>query len=66
MRARKILGNENTVKKTIRINEAMARYSLGRNKMTEVAREARAVSKIGRTILIDVGKMDQYIENMME
>ena len=49
-------------KKWIRCKEGVERYSLGRTKLTALAREAGAVLKIDSTLLIDVETLDRYIE----
>ena len=49
-------------KKWIRCREGVERYSIGRTKLTELAKEAGAVLKIDSTLLIDVETFDRFIE----
>lgn len=49
--------------KTGRIQEAMARYCLGRDTTKRIAAEAGAVIKIGKAWLCDFDKMDAYMES---
>ncbi len=49
-------------KKWIRCKEATVIYSIGRTKLTALAKEAGAVLKIDGTMLIDSEKFDRYIE----
>ncbi len=49
-------------KKFIRCKAGVERYSLGRTKLVEIAREAGAVIKIDNTLLIDVETLDKYLE----
>lgn len=50
--------------KTGRLEQACARYGLGRNTMRTVAEEARAVIRIGKCYLINFEKMDKYMNEM--
>ncbi|MCR5233582.1 MAG: hypothetical protein K6E53_06685 [Lachnospiraceae bacterium] len=54
--------DQRRVKKWIRCKEGTEIYSLGRTKLTELAKEAGAVLKIDATILIDREKFDRYLE----
>lgn len=49
-------------KKWIRCKEATVTYSIGRTKLTQLAREAGAVLKIDSTLLIDVETFEKYLE----
>lgn len=60
-RKRKINGTEI---RTGRIQEAMARYCLGRDKMRSVAKEAGAVIKLGGVCLYDFEKLDNYFKTI--
>ena len=51
-----------TEKKWIRCKEGIEIYSLGRTKLTELAREAGALAKIDGTLLIDTITFDRFIE----
>lgn len=50
--------------RTGRIQEAMARYSLGKETMRRTAAAAGAVIKLGRVCLYDFEKIDKYIDNL--
>lgn len=50
--------------KTGRIEQACARYGLGRNTMRNVAEQAGAVIKIGRCYLVDFHKVDAYMDSL--
>ena len=50
--------------KTGRISQAMARYSLGRDTVRNLARDAGAVVKVGKVCLYDFEKMDAYIDDL--
>lgn len=50
--------------KYLRLNDACKCYSLGENSMRKVALEAHAVVKIGKCVLIDMKKMDNYLESL--
>ena len=52
--------------KTGRIDQACARYGLGRNTMRKVAEESKAVIKIGKCYLINFSKVDAYMDSMSE
>ena len=51
-----------TKKKWIRCKEATQIYSMGRTKLTALAKEAGAVIKIDSTMLIDTETFDRFIE----
>lgn len=48
--------------RTGRIQEAMARYSLGKETMRRTAAAAGAMIKIGNVCLYDFQKIDRYME----
>ena len=50
--------------RTGRIDEAMARYCLGRDKMRKLAKEAGAVIKVGKVCLYDFQTMDAYMDTL--
>lgn len=49
-------------KKYMRLKDAAVRYSVCRTRITQIAKEAGALIKIGGTILIDVEAFDKFIE----
>lgn len=46
------------------IDQACARYSLGRNTMRNIAEEAGAVIRIGKCYRVNFSIMDQYMDNL--
>lgn len=52
--------------KTGRLEQACARYGLGKNTMRKVADEAGAAIKIGKCYLINFSKVDEYMDRMSE
>lgn len=49
-------------KKFVRYDEACEIYGMGLTKLKEVARDAGAVFKLNKLVLISLEKMDAYIE----
>lgn len=47
-----------------RIEQACARYGVGRNTMRQIAEQAGAVIKIGRNYLINFQKVDAYMDSL--
>lgn len=52
--------------KTGRIEDAMNRYSLGRNTMREVGKAAKAEIRIGKAVLYNFRKIDEYMDSLSE
>ena len=52
--------------KTGRIEQACARYGVGRSTMRNIAKKAGAEVKIGKCYLINFSKVDAYMDNMCE
>lgn len=52
-------------KKFVRYDVACEIYGMGLTKLKEVARDAGAVYKLNRLVLIDLEKMDKYIETFI-
>lgn len=50
-------------KKYVRLEEGVALYSIGRTKFREVAKEANAIRVIGRVVLYDTEKLNEYIDS---
>ena len=50
--------------KTGRIEQAWARYGVGRNTMRKIAEDSGAVIRIGRNYLINFEKVDAYMSAM--
>jgi len=49
-------------KRLVRYNEGAQMYSIGRNKFQELAKDAHAILKIGRIVLVDLDIFDKYLE----
>ena len=52
--------------KTGRIGDAMNRYNLGRNTMREVGKAAKAEIRIGKAVLYNFQKIDEYMNNLSQ
>ena len=52
--------------RTGRLEQACARYGLGRNTMRKVADDADAVIRIGKCYLINFSKVDDYMDSISE
>ncbi len=50
--------------RTGRIDQACARYGVGRNTMRQIAEQAGAVVRIGRNYLINFHKVDAYMDSL--
>ena len=48
--------------KTIKIEPACMRYGVGKNTMRKIAEDAGAVVRIGKSYLINVSKVDKYMD----
>mgnify|MGYP003593172669 FL=1 len=53
-------------KKFVRYAEGAALYSLGLHTFQEVAKDANAVYKVKRCVLVNTEKVDEYLENFCE
>lgn len=53
-------------KKFVRYAEGAALYSLGLHTFQEIAKEAGAVYKVKRCVLVNTEKVDKYLENFCE
>lgn len=53
-----------TITKLATVEQARERYKLGRKTIMKIASGANAVRKIGRSVRIDIEKMDQAIEKL--
>lgn len=49
--------------KTMRVPEAQRRYGLGRENIKKLAKECGAVVKVGRSFLVNVERMDRFMED---
>lgn len=50
-------------KKLVRYKEGAEMYSMGLNKFQSLAKDAGAILKIDRLVLVDLDMMDQYLES---
>ena len=53
--------DENVQARFVKHPQAMKRYSMCRNSIDKIAREAGALIKIGRSVFIDIEKLDDYM-----
>ena len=53
-------------KKFVRYAEGAALYSLGLHTFQEVAKEANAVYRVKRCVLVNTEKVDGYLENFCD
>lgn len=53
-------------KKFVRYAEGTQLYSLGLHTFQEIAKEANAVYRVKRCILVNTEKVDEYLENFCE
>ena len=51
------------VKKFVRYKEGAEMYSMGMNKFQTLAKDAGAILKIDRMVLVDLDVFDQYLES---
>lgn len=50
-------------KRLVRYKEGAEMYSVGLNKFQTLARDAGAILKIDRIVLVDLDTLDQYLES---
>lgn len=53
-------------RKYVRYEEACEMYGMGLTKLKEIARDANAVYKLNRLVLISTEKLDAYIETFLD
>ena len=53
-------------KKFVRYAEGASLYSLGLHTFQEIAKEAHAVYKVKRCVLVNTEQVDEYLENFCE
>ncbi len=63
MKALQVMNSKNEVK-TGSVDQAKARYGLGRDTILRIAAEAGAIVRIGRRRVINFSKFDQYIDSI--
>ena len=56
--------NNTTRKKWVRYNEGAILYSMGIHSFMDLAKEAKAIYRIRRIVLVNTEKLDEYIELM--
>lgn len=49
-------------KKFIRYEEGAQMYSMSKRKFEEIAKDADAIHRVGRMVLVKVEKIDEYLE----
>ena len=50
-------------KRLVRYKEGAEMYSIGMNKFQQLAKDAGAILKIGRIVLVDLDTFDKYLES---
>ena len=60
-------GNQKTkqAKRYVRYKEGAEMYSMGLNKFQTIAKDAGAVLKIDRLVLVDLDRLDRYLESFL-
>ncbi|SFG82347.1 DUF6462 family protein [Oribacterium sp. WCC10] len=53
-------------KKFVRYKEGVELYSLGRHTFEVIAKEAGAVYRVKRCVLVNTQKVDEYLENFCD
>ena len=53
-------------KKFVRYEEGAAMFSLGLHTFEQIAKEAKAIYKIGRIVLVNTEIVEDYLENFRE
>ena len=56
----------NGKKKFVKYEEGAAMYSMGIHAFTELAKEAKAIYRIRRIVLVNTEIIDEYIENFRD
>ena len=62
LKVKEMMKSEVPQVKTIKIELACMRYGVGKNTMRKIARDAGAVVRIGKSYLINVSKVDRYMD----
>ena len=64
LKVKEIMKRETPEVKTTKIELACMRYGVGKNTMRKIAEDARAVVRIGKSYLINVSKVDEYMDTL--
>lgn len=64
LKVKELMKREMPGLKTIKIEPACMRYGVGKNTMRRIAEEAGAVVRIGKSYLINVDKVDSYMDGL--
>lgn len=62
LKVKEMMKRETPEVKTVKIEPACIRYGVGRNTMRKIAEDAGAVVRIGKSYLINVSKVDRYMD----
>lgn len=57
---------QNQSKKFVRYKDGCEIYSLGLTKFKELAKEAKAVAKIDKVVLVDCEKFEKFLRTFLE
>lgn len=66
MRTKKQSDDDRAVVKTGGIEDACARYGLGKANMRKVAEDAGAIIRIGKRLLVNYAKVDLYMDSISQ
>ena len=64
LKVKEMMKREAPEVKTIKIESACMRYGVGKNTMRKIAEDAGAVVRIGKSYLINVSKVDKYMDSL--
>lgn len=53
-------------KKFVRYDEGAALYSIGLHSFMDLAKEAKAIYRVKRMVLVNIDLIDEYLENFRE
>lgn len=62
LKVKEIMKKEMPQVKTTKIEPACMRYGVGKNTMRKIAEDAGAVVRIGKSYLINISKVDKYMD----
>lgn len=61
---RALIKNNEVEQKSGTLEQAGMRYGFGRNRMREIAADAGAIIKIGKSVRVNFTVLDQYIDSL--
>lgn len=60
----RVANNHNTEPKSGGIPDACARYGIGKASMRQIAEDAGAIIRVGRRLLVNYTKVDEYMDSI--